>query len=81
MQSVHNKKETVKSKQCYLLLCRFAAGQSEPVGTCEKQMKCRFSLSIPYEARLARACLAVKLHSIKCVFLQPLFYSSVFTFS
>ena len=31
------------------MLYRSIEGQSEPVGTCEKQMKCSFSLSIPYE--------------------------------
>ena len=31
-------------------------GQSEPVGTCGKQVKRSFSLSIRYVARLARAC-------------------------
>ena len=31
-------------------------GQSEPAGTCEKQEKRSFSLSIPCEAKLARAC-------------------------
>ena len=43
---VMNKKETVKQR--HFMLCRFTARQSEPVGTCEKQMKCSFSLSIPY---------------------------------
>ena len=51
------------------MLYRSIEGQSEPVGTCEKQMKCSFSLSIPYEARLARACLRYGPAQHKGVFL------------
>ena len=40
------------------ILCNIGLneGQSEPVGTCEKQEKRSFSLSIRYVAKLARAC-------------------------
>ena len=54
-QSPGNKKR--RCKQAYFSECiGLKKGQSEPVGTCEKQRYCSFSLSIPYEARLARAC-------------------------
>lgn len=44
---------------------RGQAGESEPVGPCEKQMKCRFSLSVRYRASLAGACPACPLHRLK----------------
>lgn len=45
---------------------RGQAGQSEPVGTCEKQMQCRFSLSVRSRwANLAGACPACSLHLLK----------------
>ena len=64
MYSVHDPpfsgslvKETVKWQNLYFLLSYgFTQEQSEPVGTCEKQRNCCFSLSIPYAARLAGAC-------------------------
>ena len=45
---------------------RGQAGESEPVGTCEKQMKCGFSLSVRSRwANLAGACPAGSLHLLK----------------
>ena len=58
---------------------RGQAGESEPVGTCEKQMQCRFSLSARYRASLAGACPACPLHLLKSKSYIPLF-SFAFTF-
>ena len=48
--------------KCRNSFCLMASnkGQSEPVGTSEKQGKRSFSLSIRYEARLAGACPCLK---------------------
>jgi len=43
---------------------RSERGQSEPVGTCEKQVERSFSLSIRYVAKLARACPISDLYGI-----------------
>ena len=59
---------------------RGQAGESEPVGTCEKQMKCGFSLSVRSRwANLAGACPAGSLHILKSKPYIPLF-PSAFTF-
>ena len=39
--------------------------QSEPDGTCEKQEKRSFSLSIRFVAKLARACLVSDLYCLE----------------
>ena len=68
------KKAVKKLELTYLLLCRPFEGQSEPVGTCEKQMKCSFSLSIPYWARLVTATTAKPFPAI------PAFAASIAAF-
>ena len=58
---------------------RGQAGESEPVGTCEKQMQCRFSLSVRSRwANLAGACPAypfLLLKSKPCKTLFHLFFT------